>query len=228
LGFAVGLAVARVRFFAALARLADVTSGSITIDGVDSVSMPLASLRRCISWVPQQPSFFSGSVRMNLDPCNHYADEKLWEALKSVEMVEAIRADGLDMQMESEGSNFSVGERQLLSLARALLQRRRLLCMDEAFANVDFETDRRVQAATHAVTKELGATVFVIAHRMQTLADSEHLVVFDSGRVVEHGTAEQLKAQAGAYAAMLAHANSHGAPTDSRTDAEAAKLTVSL
>lgn len=215
-------------FFAALARLADVTSGSITIDGVDSVSMPLASLRRCISWVPQQPSFFSGSVRMNLDPCNDYADEKLWEALKSVEMVEAIRADGLDMQVESEGSNFSVGERQLLSLARALLQRRRLLCMDEAFANVDFETDRRVQAAIHAVSKELGATVFVIAHRMQTLADSEHLVVFDSGRVVEHGPPEQLKAQAGAYAAMLAHAHSHGASTETRTDAEVVELTFSL
>eukprot|EP00930_Biecheleria_cincta_P035251 TRINITY_DN24254_c0_g1_i1.p1 TRINITY_DN24254_c0_g1~~TRINITY_DN24254_c0_g1_i1.p1 ORF type:complete len:1145 (-),score=169.55 TRINITY_DN24254_c0_g1_i1:291-3725(-) len=91
-------------FFAALARLADVTSGSIAIDGVDTASMPLASLRSCISWVPQQPSFFSGSVRMNLDPCGHYADETIWQALKSVEMVEAIsRTDGLNMQMESEG-----------------------------------------------------------------------------------------------------------------------------
>ncbi|CAE8595655.1 unnamed protein product [Polarella glacialis] len=192
-------------FFMALSRLADITGGSIAIDGVDIASMPLKALRRCIAWVPQEPSFFSGTLRMNLDPCGLYEDKYLLAALLSVQMVDAVGPQGLNLQIENQGSNFSVGERQLLSLARALLQQRRLLCMDEAFANVDFVTDSKVQAAIRTMTQDLRATVLVIAHRMQTLADSDHIVVMDAGRVVEHGSPKELLAVGGFYANMVGH-----------------------
>lgn len=119
-------------------------------------------------------------------------------------MSEALGSAGLDLEIDSQGSNFSVGERQLLSLARALLQRRRILCMDEAFANVDFLTDSKVQAAILSMTKDLRATVLVIAHRMETLDDSDHIVVMDSGRVAEHGDPKELLDRPdGVYAGMI-------------------------
>jgi len=192
--------------FMALARLAEWTGGSVTIDGVDAASLPLGTLRRCISWVPQEPNFFSGTLRLNLDPFGRYADDELLEALRSVSMVDAVGAGGLDSVIADQGSNYSVGERQLLSLARALLQRRRILCMDEAFANVDFATDAKVQSAVRAVTEKVGATVLVIAHRMQTLAKSDYIVVMDDGLVAEHGPPQKLLEQGGAYASMVSQA----------------------
>merc|ERR1719487_1598600 len=102
-------------------------------------------------------------------------------------MTDAIGTEGLQMQVADQGSNFSVGERQLLSLCRALLQRRRILCMDEAFANVDFATDSKVQLAIQTMTQTVGATVLVVAHRMRTLADSDYVVVMGDGSVLEHG-----------------------------------------
>ncbi|CAK0818421.1 unnamed protein product [Prorocentrum cordatum] len=129
----------------ALARLADITAGQITVDGVDVTSMPLHTLRVCIAWVPQEPSFFAGTLRSNLDPFQQYGDSEVWEALRGVEMAEALGREGLQLEMAQQGSNFSAGERQLLSLSRSLLQRRRILCLDEAFANVDFATDAKVQ-----------------------------------------------------------------------------------
>jgi len=110
------------------------------------------------------------------------------------------------MAIAEGGSNFSIGERQLLSLCRALLQQRKILCMDEAFANVDFVTDSKVQSAIQTVTQRCGATVIVVAHRVQTLADSELLVVMDKGVVVEQGIPSQLLRTGGSYAAMVSHA----------------------
>jgi len=196
--------------FMALARLTDCTGGSVAIDGVDTASLPLAELRRCISWVPQEPSFFSGNLRLNLDPLGQYTDDKIHEALRSVQMADVIGAEGLNLVVADQGSNFSVGERQLLSLARALLQRRRILCMDEAFANVDFATDAKVQSAVRTMTEDVGATVLVIAHRMQTLADSDYIVVMDDGRVAEHGPPQVLLAQGGSYAAMVSQSAQDG------------------
>jgi len=192
--------------FMALARLTDNTGGTITIDDMDIAQLPLQVLRRCIAWVPREPNFFSGSLRLNLDPCRTYGDDAIRSALQSVQMSETIGAEGLETMIAEGGSNFSIGERQLLSLARALLQQRKILCMDEAFANVDFATDAKVQAAIQAVVKITGATVLVVAHRMQTLADSEHLIVMDDGVVAEHGAPHHLLKQGGAYAAMVSHA----------------------
>eukprot|EP00928_Gymnodinium_smaydae_P030744 TRINITY_DN22775_c0_g5_i1.p1 TRINITY_DN22775_c0_g5~~TRINITY_DN22775_c0_g5_i1.p1 ORF type:complete len:1287 (-),score=253.78 TRINITY_DN22775_c0_g5_i1:310-4032(-) len=192
--------------FMALARLTDNTAGKLCIDGVDGAQLPLQKLRSCIAWVPQEPSFFSGSVRLNLDPFGLYSDADIDAALRSVEMAEVLGPKGPDAEVAEGGSNFSIGERQLLSLARALLQRRKILCMDEAFANVDFATDAKVQAAIRTVAKETGATVIVVAHRMKTLADSDRLIVMGDGIVLEHGSPKELLELNGAYATMASHA----------------------
>jgi ATP-binding cassette subfamily C (CFTR/MRP) protein 4 len=192
--------------FMSLARLTDNTDGVITIDDTDVAHLPLESLRRCIAWVPQEPSFFSGDVRLNLDADGVHSDEDLWDALRKVEMIDALGSQGLDCKVADGGSNFSIGERQLLSLARAMVQKRKILCMDEAFANVDFDTDSKVQAAIRAVAEGTGATVIVVAHRMQTLADSNHLVVMEGGTVIEQGSPQELLARNGAYATMVNHA----------------------
>jgi len=204
--------------FIALSRLAEVTEGKVSIDGVDVTTMPLSTLRRCIAWVPQEPSFFSGSLRMNLDPLSEFSDEMIEEVVKLVKMDAAVHASGgLNGVVAERGSNFSVGERQLLSLARALLQKRRVLCMDEAFANVDLDTDHKVQEAVREATGSVQATVLVIAHRLQSLTDSDCMVVMDNGVVAEYGPPQELlhrsqeqtpaKAVEGAtYAALLGHA----------------------
>eukprot|EP00927_Polykrikos_kofoidii_P042178 TRINITY_DN36031_c0_g1_i1.p1 TRINITY_DN36031_c0_g1~~TRINITY_DN36031_c0_g1_i1.p1 ORF type:complete len:1295 (-),score=157.05 TRINITY_DN36031_c0_g1_i1:98-3481(-) len=191
--------------FMALARLAQPTGGSITIDGHNTMSLRLATLRQCIAWVPQEPCFFSGSLKLNLDPCGKHTDSELLEALTSVEMADHIsRVGGLELLISEGGSNFSVGERQLLSLARALLQRRRILCMDEAFANVDFATDAKVQSTITALTSgEARCTVLVVAHRMKTLAESDVIVVLGDGCVLESGPPHKLLADGGAYAEMV-------------------------
>lgn len=143
---------------------------------------------------------------MNLDPYDVFSDEQLWAALRSVEMTEAIDAAGLASLVAEGGSNFSIGERQLLSLARALLQKRKIICMDEAFANVDFATDSKVQGAIRSVAESTGATVLVVAHRMKTLADSDYVVVMGEGMVLEHGAPQDLLAQGGDYATMVSQA----------------------
>jgi ATP-binding cassette subfamily C (CFTR/MRP) protein 4 len=216
--------------FMAMARLAEITAGHITVDGVDVASMPLRTLRMCIAWVPQEPSFFTGTLRSNLDPFQQHGDGEVWEALRAVEMADALGCEGLQLQMAEQGSNFSAGERQLLSLSRSLLQRRRVLCMDEAFANVDFATDAKVQRAIRVATHGLGVTVLVIAHRLQTLADAGYVVVMNAGTVEEHGPPAELLQENGAYAEMvrqsgldvraahaLASAGGHGAAAPATT-----------
>jgi ATP-binding cassette subfamily C (CFTR/MRP) protein 4 len=189
--------------FMALARLAENTGGSVCIAGADCAELPLAALRGCIAWVPQEPNFFSGPLRLNLDPHGRHSDDELKSALAGVEMADALGKEGLDMQVAEGGGNFSIGERQLLSLARALVQRRKILCMDEAFANVDFATDLKVQLAIRRVTEATGATVLVVAHRPKTLADSDSLVVMGDGVVLEQGSPQELRSRRGAYVELV-------------------------
>ncbi|XP_062699740.1 probable multidrug resistance-associated protein lethal(2)03659 [Aedes albopictus] len=161
--------------------------GSIVIDSRDIHEMGLHDLRGKLSIIPQEPVLFSGSLRYNLDPFDEYPDEKLWRALKEVKLEEAVNElpSGLSSKINEGGSNFSVGQRQLVCLARAILRNNRILVLDEATANVDSETDRLIQTTIR--TRFADCTVLTIAHRLHTIMDSDRVLVMDAGRVVEFG-----------------------------------------
>ncbi|XP_054728886.1 probable multidrug resistance-associated protein lethal(2)03659 [Anastrepha obliqua] len=170
----------------AIFRLA-LNEGSILIDGIDINTLGLHDLRSRISIIPQDPVLFSGTLRYNLDPLAEKADEELWRALEDVKLKRYVSSleGGLNCRMHDGGSNFSMGQRQLVCMARAILRHNKLLIMDEATANVDPETDILIQQTIH--TNFHHCTVLTIAHRLNTVMDNDKVMVIDAGQVVEFG-----------------------------------------
>jgi ATP-binding cassette subfamily C (CFTR/MRP) protein 4 len=166
--------------------------GSIFIDGIDTKAIPLHTLRSKIAIIPQDPILFLGTLRQNLDPFNEYDDSHLWNPLEDVELKDFVSSlpSGLESEILEGGSNFSVGQRQLLCLVRAILKNAKIVALDEATASVDLETDEMIQRTIRRKFKN--STVLTIAHRTDTVMDSDKILVMDAGSVVEFGNTEDL------------------------------------
>jgi len=206
----------------ALFRLVQPTEGAILIDGVDVLHMSLHSLRRALGIIPQEPVLLSGSIRYNLDPFGEASDVELWQALRQAHLADHVAS--LPARLEAEvaegGSNFSIGQRQLLCMARALARRCHILVMDEATAAVDSETDRLIQISLRAAFRH--ATVLTIAHRLHTVIDSTQVMLLAQGRLVELGPPHDLLSDQTSAFSHLVDATGEASAAALRAAAEAA------
>eukprot|EP00759_Apiculatamorpha_spiralis_P023660 PhF_6_TR27215/c0_g1_i1/m.40054 len=178
--------------FLTLLRMMEAHAGRIIISGIDISTIGLLDLRSKIAIIPQDPVLFSGSVRTNLDPHGEAPDREMYDALERVQMRSYFEThpDGLNHAVTENGENFSLGQRQLLCLARAILRKAKLLLMDEVTASVDIETDRLIQDTVR--TQFNDATVLTIAHRLDTILTYDLIVVMDAGRVSEMASPREL------------------------------------
>ena len=208
----------------ALFRLRELTSGCITVDGIDISTLGLSDVRgrnNGMAIITQDPLVFSGPIRMTLDPFNNHTNEEIWSALEAVQMKQSILVlwskqdskgnedgdgsdvgedrektktthndDALQLPIAEAGRNLSVGQRQLLCFARALLLKPKILILDEATASVDYQTDHLIQLTLRKLFE--GTTMLVVAHRLQTIIDLDAVLVMEEGRCVEFDTAATL------------------------------------
>nr|CAB3488302.1 unnamed protein product [Digitaria exilis] len=176
----------------ALFRIVELERGRILVDDCDTSKFGIWDLRKVLGIIPQAPVLFSGTVRFNLDPFNEHNDADLWEALERAHLKDVIRRNalGLDAEVSEAGENFSVGQRQLLSLARALLRRAKILVLDEATAAVDVRTDALIQKTIREEFKS--CTMLIIAHRLNTVIDCDRLLILSAGQVLEFDSPENL------------------------------------
>ncbi|XP_054634835.1 ATP-binding cassette sub-family C member 10 [Dunckerocampus dactyliophorus] len=173
--------------FLALFRMVEVSQGQILLDGRDISSVGVAQLRSRLAIIPQDPFLFSGTIRENLDPCRQHQDQQLLEVLDQCHLTTLVnRMGGLDAKVEDRGKSFSVGQRQLLCLSRALLTQAKVLCVDEATASVDQKTDQLLQKTIRERFQD--KTVLTIAHRLNTIMDCERVLVMHAGKVVDFDT----------------------------------------
>ncbi|XP_064301988.1 ATP-binding cassette sub-family C member 10 isoform X3 [Phalacrocorax carbo] len=190
--------------FLALFRMLELKSGRILLDGVDSQLVGLEELRSRLAIIPQDPFLFSGSIRENLDPQGKWTDAELHEVLEQCHLRDAItQMGGLDSELGERGKSLSVGQRQLVCLARALLTQAKVLCIDEATASVDQNTDQLLQQTIRQ--RFADKTVLTIAHRLNTILDSDRVLVMQAGRVAELDSPTRLSQKDGSLFQRLLH-----------------------
>jgi ATP-binding cassette subfamily C (CFTR/MRP) protein 1 len=191
-----------------LFRLVEISGGSITIDGMNISKIGLADLRSRLAIIPQDPTLFRGTIRSNLDPFHEHSDLELWSALRQADLVsdEANLDDKspgrihLDGVVEEEGLNFSLGQRQLMALARALVRNSQIIVCDEATSSVDMETDDKIQRTIATGFK--GKTLLCIAHRLRTIINYDRICVMDQGKIAELDTPSALYEKGGIFRGM--------------------------
>ncbi|XP_076452886.1 ATP-binding cassette sub-family C member 9-like [Babylonia areolata] len=179
----------------ALFRVLTISDGEILIDDTNISHVPLHHLRSRLAIIPQDPILFSGTLRFNLDPDHRWSDDRLWQALESVQMKSVVQAlpEKLDAEVNENGSNFSLGQRQLLCMARALVRNSRIIILDEATASIDHETETAVQDIVCGADFQ-GRTVITIAHRISTIKQYDRVMVLDNGFLLEFAPPAELLA----------------------------------
>ncbi|KAA8575269.1 hypothetical protein MFRU_002g01950 [Monilinia fructicola] len=191
-----------------LFRLVEISGGSITVDGVDISKVGLHDLRSRLAIIPQDPTLFKGTIRSNLDPFGEHSDLELWSALRQSDLVasnsnledEVTGRIHLDSIVEDEGLNYSLGQRQLMALARALVRGSQIIVCDEATSSVDMETDEKIQRTIQEGFK--GKTLLCIAHRLKTIIGYDRICVMDKGTIAELDEPIKLWDQGGIFRAM--------------------------
>ncbi|KAK2916503.1 hypothetical protein Q8A67_000877 [Cirrhinus molitorella] len=185
-----------------LFRIIEAAQGEICIDGVNIAELGLHELRSRITIIPQDPVLFSGSLRMNLDPFDGYTDEEVWRALELAHLKNFVSGlpDKLNHECSEGGENLSLGQRQLVCLARALLRKTKILVLDEATAAVDLETDNLIQSTIRTQFED--CTVLTIAHRLNTIMDYTRVLVLDKGQMAEFDSPSNLIAKKGIFYKM--------------------------
>lgn len=178
----------------ALFRVVETSEGRIMIDGIDISKIGLQDLRLRLSIIPQDPVLFQGNMRTNLDPLQNHSDEDIWKVLHKCHIADDVKHDQrlLDAPVAEDGENWSVGQRQLVCLARVLLQKRKILVLDEATASVDTATDNLIQKTIREETNR--CTVITVAHRIPTVIDNDLVLVLGEGKVLEYDSPAQLLA----------------------------------
>uniref|UniRef100_A0A8C3QAN2 Uncharacterized protein n=1 Tax=Geospiza parvula TaxID=87175 RepID=A0A8C3QAN2_GEOPR len=190
--------------FLALFRMVEMKSGQILLDGIDSHPWLLFACRSRLAIIPQDPFLFSGSIRENLDPQGKRTDAELREVLEQCHLWDAVtQMGGLDSELGERGRSLSVGQRQLVCLARALLTQAKVLCIDEATASVDQQTDQLLQQTIRQ--RFTDKTVLTIAHRLNTILDSDRVLVMHAGRVAELDSPTRLSQKDGSLFQHLLH-----------------------
>ncbi len=208
-----------------LLRIVELCGGKIEIDGIDISKVGLKTLRSNIAVIPQDPVLFSGSIRTNLDPFYEYEDQKLLDSLRRVGLLKLSNTTipraqsnssfssmkstlgtsptvkSLEDEVLEGGSNFSVGQRQLLVIARALLLGAKIVIMDEATASVDADTDARIQSVIRTEFKD--STCITVAHRINTILDSDYILVMDDGKAAEFDTPDVLLKKGGLFKSLV-------------------------
>ncbi|WOG96156.1 hypothetical protein DCAR_0415487 [Daucus carota subsp. sativus] len=187
----------KTTLISALFRLVEPAEGKIIIDNVNIAKIGLHDLRSQLGIIPQDPTLFSGSVRYNIDPLNEHIDSEIWQVLEKCHLLEAVqeKQEGLNSSIVQDGSNWSMGQRQLFCLGRALLKRRKILVLDEATASIDNATDSIIQKTIR--TELATCTVITVAHRIPTVIDCSMVLSMKNGEMVEYDEPNKLLNQEG-------------------------------
>ncbi len=176
----------------AMARIIESSGGKIIIDGVDIASMNLNKLRQNLSIVPQDTFIIEGSVKDNIDPLHIYPDSEIIKIINDFCLFKEMKNDRekLMFEIKENGINLSIGQKQLICFARALIKNNKIILLDEATSSLDIETEKIIQKNMHKYFG--GATVILIAHHIQMVKDCKHIIVIDKGEIVESGTYQKL------------------------------------
>lgn len=189
--------------FKLLLRIIDPSNGFINIDGVNVRRVPLETLRERITIIQQDPIIFYGTIRENLDPKCLCSDEEIWNALKDVQLDNLIssKKEKLSYIIESGGNNFSIGQKQLICLARAILKKSKILLLDESTSSIDLETDSLIQKIFKE--KFSSCTILTIAHRLETILGCDRIMLLDQGEIIDFDTPKNLKEKNSKFQAMI-------------------------